>query len=59
MTNENNFPPRPLKEGEHYYINDDGLMVFTSDYHLLRGECCENGCLHCPYGFKKVSTNLR
>ncbi|MCU0422730.1 MAG: DUF5522 domain-containing protein [Bacteroidia bacterium] len=42
-----------LKEGTHYYFNAQGYMVFTSLYHQLRGYCCENGCLHCPYGFKK------
>lgn len=33
-----------------YYMND-GLLVFTSWYHLKRGYCCRNGCRHCPYGF--------
>jgi hypothetical protein len=38
-----------LVEGEDYYF-DKGLMVFTADYHLRRGYCCDNGCRHCPYG---------
>jgi hypothetical protein len=38
-----------LKEGEDYYINDEGLLVFTEAYHLKRGYCCENNCKHCPY----------
>ncbi len=29
------------------------LMVFTKDYLLKRGYCCQNGCLNCPYGFSK------
>ena len=41
------------KEGTDYYFNEQGLMVFTEAYHLKRGYCCESGCLHCPYGFKK------
>lgn len=41
-----------LKEGEDYYFNEQGLMVFTAKYHLKRGYCCQNGCRHCPYGFK-------
>lgn len=45
--------PKKLEEGVHYYFNDEGLMVLTETYHLLRGKCCESGCLHCPYGFKK------
>ncbi|WP_161599217.1 DUF5522 domain-containing protein [Algoriphagus machipongonensis] len=36
-------------EPEDYYINEDGLMVFTATYHLKRGYCCGNGCKHCPY----------
>lgn len=35
-----------------YYI-DHGLWVFTAWHHLKRGSCCQNGCRHCPYGFKK------
>jgi hypothetical protein len=41
-----------LREGEDYYFNEDGFMVFTAAYLLKRGYCCENGCRHCPYGFK-------
>lgn len=37
-----------LIEGEDYYF-EDGLMVFTSQYHLKRGYCCGSGCRHCPY----------
>jgi hypothetical protein len=45
-------PAPALKEGEDFYINDKGFLVFTETYHLRRGYCCENGCLHCPYDFK-------
>jgi hypothetical protein len=41
-----------LKEGVDYYV-EKGLFVFTSFYLLKRGYCCESGCRHCPYGFKK------
>jgi len=41
-----------LLEGEDFYF-ENGLMVFTAKYHLKRGYCCESGCRHCPYGFKK------
>ncbi|WP_165838136.1 DUF5522 domain-containing protein [Pontibacter arcticus] len=44
---------QPLKEKEDYYLNEQGLLVFTAKYHLKRGYCCENGCKHCPYGFNK------
>lgn len=39
-----------LKEGEDYYY-DGPYMVFTKEYHLKRGSCCNSGCRHCPYGF--------
>ncbi|WP_185153555.1 DUF5522 domain-containing protein [Fulvivirga lutimaris] len=35
-----------------FYI-ENGLYVFTKEYHLQRGYCCKSGCRHCPYGFKK------
>jgi hypothetical protein len=40
-----------LIEGEDFYF-EKGLMVFTERYLLKRGFCCQNGCRHCPYGFK-------
>ena len=40
-------------EADDYYFNDEGLMVFTAHYLLKRGYCCESGCTHCPYGFRK------
>ncbi|MCB0503974.1 MAG: hypothetical protein KDC58_00590 [Cyclobacteriaceae bacterium] len=42
-----------LKEGRDYYVNENRLFVFTREYLLKRGYCCENGCKHCPYGFRK------
>jgi Family of unknown function (DUF5522) len=41
-------------EGVHYYINEDGWVVLKEQYHLERGHCCGNGCLHCPYDFVNV-----
>lgn len=38
-------------EGEDYYYNAEGYIVFTEKYHLKRGYCCQSGCKHCPYGF--------
>jgi hypothetical protein len=48
-----------LREGEDYYYNEQGLMVFTAKYHLKRGYCCQNGCRHCPYGFKNKGTDAK
>ena len=42
------------------WVTGDGLLagdayqegpyvVFTSQYHLRRGYCCNSGCRHCPY----------
>lgn len=44
----------PLKENIDFYWDESGLMVLTKEYHLKRGFCCENGCLHCPYGYNKI-----
>lgn len=43
-----------LIEGIDYYMNDEGLTVFTAWYHLKRGECCGNACSHCPYDHVNV-----
>ncbi|MBB1139610.1 cysteine-rich CWC family protein [Myroides sp. WP-1] len=40
-----------MVEGKHYYL-ENGYFVFTELYHLLKGQCCQNGCRHCVYGFK-------
>ncbi|WP_301930743.1 DUF5522 domain-containing protein [Ferruginibacter sp.] len=39
-------------EGIDFYL-EKTFSVFTAWYHLKRGYCCNNGCRHCPYGFKK------
>lgn len=38
-----------VKHEGDYYFTDDGLMVFTKEYHLKRGFCCKNNCRHCPW----------
>jgi hypothetical protein len=38
-------------EGEDFYFNEDGLMVFTEAYHRKRGTCCKNKCRHCPWNY--------
>ena len=46
---------KPLfDDDEPFYVNDQGLYVFTREYLLLRGYCCGNGCLHCPYDYRNV-----
>jgi hypothetical protein len=40
-------------EGEDFYYDECGKLVFTEGYLLNRGYCCNYRCKHCPY--KKVS----
>jgi hypothetical protein len=45
---------QPLIEGVDFYYNDEGFVVLTEKYHLEKGYCCGNGCLHCPYDYENV-----
>lgn len=38
-----------LEPGD-YYFSEEGFLVFTEQYHLKRGYCCQSRCRHCPYG---------
>lgn len=31
-----------------YYMEGE-RVIFTALFHIKRGECCGNGCRHCPY----------
>ncbi|MFZ5972093.1 MAG: DUF5522 domain-containing protein [Bacteroidota bacterium] len=44
---------KPKGKEEPLFYEENGFLVFTKQYHLQRGYCCQNGCRHCPYGFKK------
>ena len=35
-------------QGIHYYLEGE-RVIFTSLFHFQRGQCCGNGCRHCPY----------
>ena len=41
-----------LVEGEDFY-REGPYIVFTEKYLRKRGTCCESGCRHCPYGYKR------
>jgi hypothetical protein len=41
-----------LVEGEDFY-REGPYVVFTEKYLRERGYCCESGCRHCPYGFRR------
>ena len=43
---------RDLVEGDDFYREGE-YIVFTSKFLRERGYCCESGCRHCPYGFRK------
>lgn len=40
-----------------FYYNQNGLIVMTETFHLRRGKCCSNKCLHCPYEPKHQKGN--
>jgi hypothetical protein len=50
---------RTLEEGIDYYYNEDGYIVLTAEFHLKKGSCCGNGCLHCPYDYINVPEQKR
>jgi hypothetical protein len=41
------FLARPLEPGDSYM--EGPFLVFTAQYHLRRGYCCQSDCRHCPY----------
>jgi len=41
-----------LVEGEDFYY-EGPWMVFTEKFLRERGYCCESGCRHCPYGYRR------
>ena len=48
-----------LVEGQDFYFNEQGFVVFTASYHLQKGACCGNGCRHCPYAYENVDETKR
>jgi hypothetical protein len=48
-----------LTKGEDFYFNEEGFVVLTEKYHLEKGVCCGNGCIHCPYQYENVSEPKR
>ena len=48
-----------LKKGKDYYYSEDGYVVFTEKYHLRKGDCCGNGCRHCPYDYINTPESQR
>ena len=42
-----------------YYYLEDGKVVFTPEYHIKRGQCCGQGCRHCPFLPKHTKDNIK
>ena len=43
---------KPVDEEADFY-REGPYIVFTEKFLLKRGYCCESGCRHCPYGYRK------
>lgn len=41
-----------LVEGEDFYY-EGSFIVFTEAWLRRRGYCCESGCRHCPWGYRR------
>jgi hypothetical protein len=41
----------------HYYLDGD-RVIFTEKWLIKRGECCGNGCKHCPFIPKHIKGNI-
>lgn len=50
---------KPLIENLDFYYNEAGFIVLTEKFHLEKGFCCGNGCLHCPYDYIHVEEPKR
>ncbi len=37
-----------VMEGIDYEMKD-GKKIYTKWYHLKKGNCCDSGCINCPY----------
>ena len=52
------FFSKPDLDPEDFYKDENGYIIFTEKYLLKRGNCCMNGCKHCPYGFNKKTGRI-
>ena len=50
---------KTCKEGKSFYLDPETKStVFTRNFLLERGHCCESSCRHCPYGFKYICQEI-
>jgi len=47
---------KELRAGIHYYLEGE-KVIFTALFHFERGQCCGNGCRHCPFDPKHKHRN--
>jgi len=43
-----------ITEGEDFYFDEKGRMILTAKYLFKQGNCCGNGCRHCPFHYINV-----
>jgi hypothetical protein len=55
---DHDFPKKNGMSDEDYYLSEEGYIIFTEQYHLKRGYCCQSGCRHCPYGYDKKTDSF-
>ncbi|WP_173014959.1 DUF5522 domain-containing protein [Capnocytophaga felis] len=46
------------QENRDFYYSERGYKIFTEEYLLKRGYCCQSGCKHCPYRYNKKTGNF-
>ena len=46
------------KKEQEYYL-ENGSFVFTGHYLKKRGDCCGNGCRHCPFEPRHTKGNSK
>jgi len=56
MGEDNHFRNIGTQEVLHYYLEGE-RVIFTPLFHYQRGQCCGNGCRHCPYTPKAKKGN--
>ncbi len=56
MVYKNSTPPLQKRLHNNTY-KKGGLTVLTEGFHLRRGSCCGNRCLHCPFQPKHIKGN--
>ena len=51
IKDQNKYSNNKNLDPEHFYYSKEGYIIFTENYHLKRGSCCQSNCKHCPFGY--------